>query len=333
MRTTLRLTLSASAALLVLAACGDGDDGASTDGGGTRQVDVGYIADYNGAALFAVADEQGLWEAAGLEPKYQVFTNGPLSIQALGAGDVDIAYIGSGAAWLPAQGKAEVWAVNSASKADRVIAQPGITSLEDLKGRKVGVPAGTSGDLLLGLALADAGLSRDDIEIVPMDPSTVVSAFSAGQIDAAGIWYPLVDTIKESVPDLEELADNEQFMPERTFPSSIVARTGLAEDDPDLAADVVSVIKQANDYRYANPEETIATTAEFLDVDEAQIAPQHDAALLFTSEELEGWSADGTVAGWFDGLQELFVEVGTVTEVTDSTAFYLADTYVDAPNS
>ena len=35
-----------------------------------------------------------------------------------------------------------------------------------------------------------------------MDPATVVSAFSSGQVDAAGIWYPLIDTIKAQVPDL-----------------------------------------------------------------------------------------------------------------------------------
>lgn len=204
-----RTGLGVAALLLLTAACG-GDTTSGSDGG-TRELNVGYIADYNGGALFAIADEQGLWDEAGIDATYQSFTNGPLSIQALGAGDLDIAYIGPGATWLAAQDRAEIWSVNSASKADRVIAQPDITSMADLEGARVGVPEGTSGDLLLSLALEDAGMSRDDVQIVPMDPSAVVSSFSSGQIDAAGIWYPLVDNIKESVPDLVELADNEQL--------------------------------------------------------------------------------------------------------------------------
>lgn len=332
-RTMLRGGVAVGAALLLTTACG-GDDATETtsdSGSEQRSLDVGYIADYNGGALFAIADDQGLWEEAGLDPSYKSFTNGPLSIQALGAGDIDIAYIGSGATWLAAQGKAEIWSVNSASKADRVVAQPGITSMADLEGRRVGVPEGTSGDLLLSLALDEAGMSRDDIEIVPMDPSTVVSAFSSRQIDAAGLWYPLVDNIKESVPDLVELADNEQFMPEQTFPSSIIAQEGLAADDPELAADVISVIKQANDYRYEYPDETVTLAAEFLDLEEEKIAPQADVAKLFSTEELEQWTEDGTVAGWFSGLQDLFVEVGTVESVTDPETFYTGDLYVDAP--
>ncbi len=320
-----------SAVLLLTAACGGDTDTTSGSDGGSRELNVGYIADYNGGALFAIADEQGLWDEAGIEPTYQSFTNGPLSIQALGAGDLDIAYIGPGATWLAAQDRAEIWSVNSASKADRVIAQPGMTSMADLEGARVGVPEGTSGDLLLSLALEHAGMSRDDVQIVPMDPSAVVSSFSSGQIDAAGIWYPLVDNIKESVPDLAELADNEQFMPEQTFPSSVIAQEGLAEEDPELAADVISVLKQANDYRYENQDETVTLAAEFLDLEKEKIAPQAEAAQLFTTEELQQWTSDGTVNGWFTGLQELFVDVGTVESVSDPENFYTGDAYVDAP--
>src|SRR5262249_24678067 len=158
------------------------------------EVRFGYIADYNGASLLAIAQKQGYWDDEGLSPDLKVFTNGPLQIQALGAGDLDFGYIGPGAFWLPASGQSKIVAIDTLTYAARVTGQPGIRSIKHVKGKRVGVPEGTSGDMVLTLALSDAGMSTKDIQKVPMDPATVVSAFVSGQIDAAGIWYPLIGT-------------------------------------------------------------------------------------------------------------------------------------------
>lgn len=322
----------AAVAGLALLATGCGASSSSEPKEEVQKVSVGYIADYNGAALMAVADQEGYWADAGLEPEYVPFTNGPLTIQALGTDNIDVGYIGSGALWLPAQNKAEVWSVNSVSNADRIVAQPGIESLSDLKGKKIGVPAGTSGDLLLSLALEAEGMSRDDVEIVNMDPSTAVSAFASNQVDAVALWFPLIDTLKESRPDLIELAANEDFMPESTFPSTFVAQEGRGAEDPELAKAVISVFKQANDYRYKNQEETVAATAEFLKLDVAAMQAQADVAALYTSEELETFTEDGTVAGWFEGLQEQFVEQEKIETIVPAEEMYTTEMYLDAAN-
>lgn len=192
MKKTLAGLISMGMALTALAACSK-EETASNDADKPQeeQVEVldvkfGYIPDFNGASLVAIADDQGLWEKHGLNAELLSFTNGPLQIQALGTGDLDYGYIGPGAMWLPASGQATVIAINAVGKADRVIAQPGITSIQDLKGKKVAIPEGTSGDMIVQIALKEAGMSMDDIEKVAMDASTVVSAFASGQVDAAG---------------------------------------------------------------------------------------------------------------------------------------------------
>ncbi len=180
MTVTRRGLLAASAATGVLAATGLAQAQAK------KTIRVGYIADYFGTSLTAIAKDQQLWAKHGLEPDMKVFTNGPIQIQALGAGSLDFGYIGPGALWLPASGKAKIVAINVIGLADRVIAQAGFKTMADLKGKKVGVPQGTSGDMLLRLALAKAGMRLSDVETIKMDPSTVVSAFASKQIDAAG---------------------------------------------------------------------------------------------------------------------------------------------------
>ncbi len=329
-RNVLQLSLGA-AAVSLLAACGakTTDDAGSPDGAKSAvEIKVGYIADYNGAALMAVADQEGYWAKAGLSPKYLPFTNGPLAIQALGTNNVDVVYIGSGALWLPASGKAEIWAVNSVSNADRIIAQAGINSLADLKGKKVAVPTGTSGDQLFSLALAKEGMKREDFDVTAMEPPAIVAAFAAGQIDGAALWYPLIDSAKKGKPDLVELLSNEDFIDTLTFPSTFVAAPGRAEKDKDLAAGFISVVKAANDYRHANQEPTIALTAKFLKLKDEDMAAQASVAKLFTSKELETLSSEGTVYTWLDGLQQQFKKDEKITEVTDPKTFYTSELYV-----
>ena len=90
-------------------------------------VRLGYIADYQNASLPAIADDQKMWQAEGLVPDVKVFTNGPIQIQAMGAGSLDFGAIGPGALWLPASGRTKVVAVNLLTFSDRVVAQPDIT--------------------------------------------------------------------------------------------------------------------------------------------------------------------------------------------------------------
>ncbi len=332
-RNVLQLSMGA-AAVSLLAACGaKTEDNGSASGGAkeTVEIKVGYIADYNGAALMAVADQEGHWAKAGLKPKYLPFTNGPLAIQALGTNNVDVVYIGSGALWLPASGKAEIWAVNSVSNADRIIAQPGITTLSALKGKKVAVPTGTSGDQLFSLALDKEGLNREDFDVTAMEPPAIVAAFASKQVDGAALWYPLIDSAKKGQPDLVEIYSNEDFIDTLTFPSTFVAAPGRAAKDGALAASFISVIKAANDFRHSNQEDTVALTAKFLKLKEEDMAAQAGVAKLFTSKELETLSSEGTVNTWLEGLQKQFKADGKITEVVDPKTFYNAELYISTP--
>ncbi|NUP68597.1 MAG: aliphatic sulfonate ABC transporter substrate-binding protein [Nonomuraea sp.] len=327
-----RILVSALAALTVLlplTACGSSSDSSS---GEAKSVRFGYIADFSGAAVLAAADKQGLWAEQGLEPELKVFTNGPLQIQALGSGDIDFGYIGSGATWLPASGKAKIIAPNMLGQADRVITYPdsGVSSVKDLKGKKVGVPEGTSGDMILELALKEAGLSGKDVQKVNMDPSTVVTAFSAKQIDAAAIWYPLIDTIKKNVPGLVELTKSEDYYPRLSFPSSFVARNELVAEDAATVTKVVKVLQEANDWVAAHPAEAETLTASFLKAPEQQFKGASGVTKILPTAELVKLAKDGSVNGWYKGLADLFVTMGKLTTSPDPSTYFTADLYASA---
>lgn len=320
-------------ATALLTACG-GTSGGGTAGGGSgenlTEINFGYISDYNGASLLAVAEDQGLWAKHGIKANTKVFTNGPLQIQALGTGDIDFGYIGPGAMWLPASGQAKIVALNTLGNADRVIAQPGINSIQDLKGKTVGVPEGTSGDMILTLALEKAGVAKSDLKIVPMDQATIVSAFSSKQIDAAGIWYPAIGTIKQQVPELKELAKNEDFKNEVSFPTAFVAGNAVVTGKQDAAKSVVGALREAMDYRAANPEETVKMTAKLVGRDEKSVADDAKNSEAMTSAKLDELTKDGTVSKWLTGMNDYFVAAGKLPNPVDPADYYTADLFTGA---
>jgi NitT/TauT family transport system substrate-binding protein len=321
--------LVAASLALATAACGSSGDKSSSAGGGTTKVNFGYIGDFNGSSLIAIADDQKLWAKHGVEVSTKVFTNGPLQITAMNTGDLDFGYIGPGAVWLPASGKAKIVALNSLGNADRVIAQAGITDLSQLKGKKVGVPEGTSGDMILTLALQKAGLTTKDIQRVPMDAATIATAFGAGQIDAAGIWYPLIGNIKKKKPDLVELAKDDDFADKVSFPTAFVSSNEVAKDTAKTTK-VVQVLREAMDWRAAHPDEAVALTAKLLKQPEDAIKADAANSKMLDAKTLDGYTADGTITKWLSGMGDYFVGAGKLTQNADPKTYYLGDLFTGA---
>lgn len=338
MRFTKRIlgTAAAGVAVVLLATgCASesgGGDGAAAESEYDNVIDVnfGYIPDFNGASLLAIAEDQGLWEKYGVNATTTTFTNGPLQIQALGTGDLDFGYIGPGAFWLPASGQAKIVAINTLGEADRVVAQAGNDSMEDLRGKTVAVPEGTSGDMILTLALEKAGMTKDDLNVVPMEPSSIVAALSSKQVDGAGFWFPALATVKQQVPDLVELAENSDFVDTVAFPTAFVAGNDVVADDPEKVDRVLKVLREATAFRAENTDEAIQLTAAFSALDPAQVEADAGNVQILSLEEIDQLTEDGTVNTWLSGMVDYFVAAGKLSDPVDPAEFYTGDLYLQA---
>jgi NitT/TauT family transport system substrate-binding protein len=331
------LGTAAVGAAVALLASGCAADGGATDEPAAEneyddviQVDFGYIPDFNGTSLLAVAEDQGYWDKYGLDVTATSFTNGPLQIQALGTGDLDFGYIGPGAMWLPASGEAKVVALNTLGQADRVVAQAGIDSVEDLAGKTVAFPEGTSGDMILTLALEEAGMTKDDIEAVPMEPSAIVAALSSKQVDGAGFWFPALATVQQQVPDLVELAENQDFEDTVAFPTAFVAGNDVVADEPEKVDRVLKALRDAIAFRAENTDEAIQLTAEFSALDPAQVEADAGNVQILSLEELDELTEDGTIDTWLNGMVDYFVGAGKLTDPVDPAEFYTGDLFMQA---
>jgi NitT/TauT family transport system substrate-binding protein len=73
---------------------------------------------------------------------------------------------------------------------DMIIAKPGIKSVKELKGKKIGVEVGFVSHLLLLNALKDNGLAEDDVELVNVPTNETPQVLASGEVDAIVAWQP-----------------------------------------------------------------------------------------------------------------------------------------------
>lgn len=74
----------------------------------------------------------------------------------------------------------------------RVVARrsAGITRAEDLRGKRIGVFERTSAAYFLDRLLAKAGITPQDVVLVPLRPREMEPALTARKVDAVAIWEP-----------------------------------------------------------------------------------------------------------------------------------------------
>lgn len=86
----------------------------------------------------------------------------------------------------------------------------GIESIADLKGKRVATPFASTAHYSLLAALAQNGLSANDVQLVDLQPQAILAAWDRGDIAAAYSWLPTLDQLEKNGKVLitsRELAD------------------------------------------------------------------------------------------------------------------------------
>ena len=161
---------------------------------------VGHFPNVTHAqALIGHADG---WFARALGPDvaidWKIFNAGPAAIQALFAGEIDLAYLGTGpaiVAYVKSKGRALRVVSGASDGGAALIVRPGsgIRTPADFRGKRVATPQlGNTQDVALRGWLADHGMvpmeRGGDVRVMPMANPDQLTMLRLGEIDAA--WSP-----------------------------------------------------------------------------------------------------------------------------------------------
>ncbi|MEI8292781.1 MAG: ABC transporter substrate-binding protein [bacterium] len=164
---------------------------ASTSMSHAEALKIGY-SDWPGWTAWQVGIDKGWFKEAGVDVDFEWFEYVP-SMEAFAAGKVDAVCMTNGDALVTGATGApsKTILINDYSNGnDMIVAKPGINSVKDLKGKKIGVEVGFVDHLLLIKALEANGMKESDVTLVNVPTHETPKAFASGDVDAIAAWQP-----------------------------------------------------------------------------------------------------------------------------------------------
>lgn len=168
-------------------------------GASAAPLTIGY-SDWPGWVAWQVAIDKGWLKEAGIDATFQWFDYSA-SMDAFSAGKIDAVTMTNGDTLVTGAGGGKsimIMLTDYSNGNDMIVAKPGIKSLKELKGKKIGIEVGLVEHLLLMQGLKDAGMKEGDVELVNTKTNDTPQVFPS--VDAIGAWQPVSGQAMKAVP-------------------------------------------------------------------------------------------------------------------------------------
>ena len=336
------LFLSCSA--LLFAACGSADS--ATDSS-TASAD-GDLPDKVIIATLEMPNDEGIAKAEGyFEDEMGVpieivqFESGKAINQAMVSGAVDFGLTGSGSAVLGIASGIPIemiWIHETLGSVESLVAKSDLnaTSLEDLKGKNIGVPFASTAHYSLLRAITASGFEETDFALIDLQPSDLFAAWQRGDIDAAYIWEP---TLSELLADGNIVLHSGDVAEMGYMTANVeIVRSEFGEAYPEIVEKYIACIDKAVTLYREDPEQAIAIIAEQLNITEESAKLQMEGQNWISAEEqldaanLGTSDAVGAMAATMFDMGQFYLDQGNITDLPSEADFAagINTTYIEA---
>ena len=162
---------------------------------------IGY-SDWPGFVAWQIAIDKGWLSEAGLDVKFDWFDYSA-SMEAFAAGKIDGDLVTNGDALVMGAGGARnviILITDYSNGNDMIVARPGIRTLAELKGKRIGIETGLVDHLLLLDGLRKQGMTQNDVTLVNSKTNETPQVLASGQVDAIGAWQPNSGLAMKALP-------------------------------------------------------------------------------------------------------------------------------------
>ncbi|HLH23430.1 MAG TPA: ABC transporter substrate-binding protein [Chloroflexota bacterium] len=238
-----------------------------------RQFDMPLVSTAASMVPFWIADEQGIFQRYGLAPRL-VQLPPATAAQALSAGSAPIAAAGGSvvSAWVGGATDLVFVAGNSNKAPYRVIVQPDIQRVDDLRGKSVGLTTpGASPSVAMIEVLRRYGLEADrDVTFTYLrDTPATVTGLLTGVVQAIAVSSPQAEyTLAEGGRLLLDM----RGLNVPILGPQIATTRGLVERDPDFVRRVIMAYVEGLQYARDHPDAGIGSVMRGAMLDDRDLA-------------------------------------------------------------
>lgn len=222
-------------------------------------------------AAFYVAKEGGFFERNGLDVTVNTGPSGSAMIAFLIGNQIASAY-GAEQAGV----SANVRDPNVVAVAEGVallrwisILARNITTMDELKGKRVGVARGTGSETFWLSVVDKLNLNPADYTIVNVEAPEMVAALERGNIDAFACWEPWPTRALRAIPNTHIVLNNERIQVVRNY---VYMNKGWATENRPVTERIMRSLVQASDFLDSNREDAVRQVARFLRQDRGLVA-------------------------------------------------------------
>lgn len=205
-----------------------------------------------------VAQDLGLFEKAGLKPKFHTFPSGAPLLAALKSESLDVVTAGLGFAFALGQ-KIPVtmifWNSNDSTGEGLVVdAKSGIKSFQDIgKAKKIGAASGTCAQVALFLMGKKVGIDYAKLDVVNIPAPLLRNSFLSNSIDAGIAWSPY--SVMLDAEGFKVVSwDSEYTPPGGLCPRTTAARPAYLKAHPEIGVKLLEVDAMASEAVAKNPQ-------------------------------------------------------------------------------
>ncbi|RYG59877.1 MAG: hypothetical protein EON60_09070 [Alphaproteobacteria bacterium] len=179
------------------------------------------------------------------------------------------------------------------SGADQLLSAPSITTIQDLKGARVGLESTSPiSRYMFARALSGTNLGMDDFDIRSYNQSILVDQTIRHNLDALVTYEPYTTEIRAKRP-MHILFSSAQ-LPEEIL-DAVMVSPRMLEGEPNLSQRLQSVWQSGLDYINAHPDETHAILAARYRVDEAAYRQMLTQVHFLDRAEIQRLASSGAI--------------------------------------
>lgn len=197
--------------------------------------------------------EEGL---AGKSIEFFQMNSGTDVINAMASGSIDISLNGSSptaAGYSRGVDLQVVYIYDNINNAEALVVRPEIVAPQDLRGKTVAVPFGSTTHFHMMFALEQFGLAGGEVDVIDLSPPDMAAAWARGDIDGGFVWEPALGQLKEDGRVLLSSGLLSHWG-KATF-DAMVARKGFTDENPEFMCAWIKMVAEADaDFR-ANPDD------------------------------------------------------------------------------